>query len=150
MGYPTAAEEISIIRARKTDNPLAGVRSVLSANTLRDIRSMMTDVRIDDALYTYIVTLVTATRRHPSLALGASPRASVALVHLSQAYAFLHGRDYVIPDDIAALFRPAIAHRLALRQEAKLTHQTATEILGEILRTTEVPYKGKREAAARN
>ena len=150
MGYPTAAEEISIIRARKTDNPLAGVRSVLSADTLRDIRSMMTDVRIDDALYTYIVTLVTATRRHPSLALGASPRASVALVHLSQAYAFLHGRDYVIPDDIAALFRPAIAHRLALRQEAKLTHQTATEILGEILRTTEVPYKGKRDAAARN
>ena len=150
MGYPTATEEISIIRARKTDNPLAGVRSVLSADTLRDIRSMMTDVRIDDALYTYIVTLVTATRRHPSLALGASPRASVALVHLSQAYAFLHGRDYVIPDDIAALFRPAIAHRLALRQEAKLTHQTATEILGEILRTTEVPYKGKRDAAARN
>lgn len=73
MGYPTAAEEISIIRARKTDNPLAGVRSVLSAAALRDIRDMMADVRIDDALYTYIVTLVTATRRHPSLALGASP-----------------------------------------------------------------------------
>ena len=151
MGYPTATEEISIIRARSHSERAADVRRrVLSADTLRDIRSMMTDVRIDDALYTYIVTLVTATRRHPSLALGASPRASVALVHLSQAYAFLHGRDYVIPDDIAALFRPAIAHRLALRQEAKLTHQTATEILGEILRTTEVPYKGKRDAAARN
>ena len=109
---------------------------------------MVADIHVDDALYAYIITLVTATRRHPSLALGASPRASVALVHLSQAYAFLHGRDYVIPDDIAALFRPAIAHRLSLRQEAKLSHQTTVEILTEILRSTEVPYKGKRNAAS--
>ena len=91
-----------------------------------------------------IVTLITATRKHPALALGASPRASVALVHLAQAYAFLRGRDYVLPDDIAGLFRAAIAHRLMLRQEAKLAHQTTQDVLTEILRTTEVPYKGKR------
>ena len=101
-----------------------------------------------DELYTYIVTLITATRRHPALALGASPRASVAMVHLSQAYAFLRGRDYVLPDDIAALFRAAIAHRLMLRQEAKLAHQTTVDVLTEILRTTDVPYKGKRGAKA--
>lgn len=148
MGYPAPTEEVAIIKARKADNPLKKVNSVLSLEELREIREKMNDIHIDDELYTYIVTLITATRRHPSLALGASPRASVALVHLAQAYAFLHGRDYVIPDDIAALFRPSIAHRLMLRQEAKLAHQTTLDVLGDILRATEVPYKGKRNAQA--
>ena len=148
MGYPNAAEEINIIKSRKGENPLATVKAVLTLDELRGIRELVKTVHIDDELYTYIVTLITATRKHPALALGASPRASVAMVHLAQAYAFLHGRDYVQPDDIAALFRATIAHRLMLRQEAKLAHQTTLDVLGEILRTTEVPYKGKRAAKA--
>ncbi len=144
MGYPIASEEIEIIKARKGDNPLKHVNAVLSMEELREIRRLVSAIHIDDELYAYIVTLITATRKHPSLSLGASPRASVALVHLAQAYAFLRGRDYVLPDDIAGLLRPAIAHRLMLRQEAKLAHQTPQDILTEILRTTEVPYKGKR------
>ena len=148
MGYPNAAEEINIIKARKGENPLATVKAVLTLDELRHVRELVKTVHIDDELYTYIVTLITATRKHPALALGASPRASVAMVHLAQAYAFLHGRDYVQPDDIAALFRAAIAHRLMLRQEAKLAHQTTMDVLSEILRTTEVPYKGKRGVKA--
>ena len=144
MGYPSPAEEMNIIKARKEDNPIKNVSAVLTRDELRAIRRMVTTVHMDDELYKYIVTLITATRKHPALALGASPRASVALVHLAQAYAFLRGRDYVLPDDIAALFRAAIAHRLMLRQEAKLAHQTTQDVLSEILRTTEVPYKGKR------
>lgn len=144
MGYPSPAEEMNIIKARKEDNPIKNVSAVLTRDELRAIRKMVTTVHMDDELYKYIVTLITATRKHPALALGASPRASVALVHLAQAYAFLRGRDYVLPDDIAALFRAAIAHRLMLRQEAKLAHQTTQDVLSEILRTTEVPYKGKR------
>ncbi len=144
MGYPSPSEELSIIKARKDDNPLVHVEAVLSRDELRKIRELVSTVHMDDELYAYIVTLITATRKHPALSLGASPRASVALVHLAQAYAFLRGRDYVLPDDIAALFRVAIAHRLILRQEAKLAHQTAQDVLTEILRTTEVPYKGKR------
>ncbi|MBQ7315598.1 MAG: MoxR family ATPase [Clostridia bacterium] len=148
MGYPNAQEEINIIKARRGENPLAAVNSVLTLDELRHIRELVKTVHIDDELYAYIVTLITATRRHPALALGASPRASVAMVHLAQAYAFLRGRDYVQPDDIAALFRAAIAHRLMLRQEAKLAHQSTMDVLSEILRTTEVPYKGKRNAKA--
>ena len=144
MGYPAPSEEINIIKARKGENPLKNVKAVLTRDELRAIRELVTTVHIDDELYQYIVTLITATRKHPALALGASPRASVALVHLAQAYAFLRGRDYVLPDDIAGLFRAAIAHRLMLRQEAKLAHQTTQDVLTEILRTTEVPYKGKR------
>ena len=144
MGYPAPSEEINIIKARKGENPLKKVKPVLTRDELREVREMVAKVKIDDELYAYIVTLITATRKHPALALGASPRASVALVHLAQAYAFLRGRDYVLPDDIAGLFRAAIAHRLMLRQEAKLAHQTTQDVLTEILRTTEVPYKGKR------
>ncbi len=144
MGYPAPAEEVNIIKARKGENPIKHVKSVLTREELLEIREMVSKIHIDDELYTYIITLITATRRHPALSLGASPRASVALVHLAQAYAFLRGRDYVLPDDIAALFRAAIAHRLMLRQEAKLAHQTTQDVLTEILRTTEVPYKGKR------
>lgn len=145
MGYPNPVEEVNIIKARRGENPLDSVKAVLSMEELREIRGLVKNIHIDDELYTYIVTLITATRRHSALSLGASPRASVALVHLSQAYAFLRGRDYVLPDDIAALFRNAIAHRLTLSQEARLSHQSANDILGEILRSTEVPYKGKRK-----
>ena len=144
MGYPSPEEEINILMARRGYNPLDSVANVISADELREIRGAVSGVRIDDALYGYIVSLIGATRKHPSLALGASPRASVALMRLSQAYAFIRGRGYVLPDDISAIFRPAVSHRLMLKQDARLRGAGAEEILGDILRATEVPYKGKR------
>jgi len=144
MGYPSSDEEIDIIKARRGVNPLDNVREVIGIEEIREIRRHIPDIHIDDELYGYIVALITSTRKRPQLALGASPRASVVLMHLAQAYAFIRGRDYVLPDDIGALFRPAIGHRLILRQEAKLSNQSADSILSEILRSTDVPYKGKR------
>lgn len=148
MGYPSAEEEISILRARDGVNPLDNVQTVTDIDTIRKMRAEATSVHLDEAIYRYIVTLVTATRTHESLALGASPRASVALMRLSQAYAYIRGRDYVLPDDVAALFRPAVAHRLVLRQEARLNRVSADDLLGEILRATPVPYRGERAPKA--
>ncbi|MBO4792079.1 MAG: MoxR family ATPase [Clostridia bacterium] len=139
MGYPSPEEELNIIMSRRGANPIDSVENVISADDLRAIRDGVADLRIDPELYRYIVNLIGATRKHSQLALGASPRASVALMHLSQAYAFIRGRNYVLPEDIAAVFRPAIGHRLMLRQDAKLKGITSEEILGEILRATEVP-----------
>ncbi len=144
MGYPAAEEEISIIKSRRGINPLETVEKIIDIENIRAMRKYVSDIHIDDELYGYIVALTTATRKHSQLALGASPRSSVALMHLSQAYAFIRGRDYVLPDDIGSLYRAAIGHRLILRQEAKLSNQSADNILGEILRATTVPYKGKR------
>ncbi|MBR6708921.1 MAG: MoxR family ATPase [Clostridia bacterium] len=144
MGYPTAEEEMDILRSRAGANPLADVRAVTDIETIRAMRAETATVHVDEEVYRYIVTLVTATRRHPSLALGASPRASVALMRLAQAYAYIRERDYVLPDDIAAIFRPAVAHRLILRQEAKLNRVSAEDLLSEILRNTAVPYRGHR------
>lgn len=144
MGYPTEEEEISILRARDGGSPLACVQAVTNLTIIRAMRDRAAAVHLDDEIYRYIVALVTATRSHAALSLGASPRASVALMRLSQAYAFIRGRSYVLPDDVAALFRPAVSHRLMLKQEARLNHVSADNLLGEILRSTPVPYRGAR------
>lgn len=144
MGYPSQEDELNILRARRGENPIDRVSAVISADDVRELRRAAASVEVDEELYRYIVQLIAATRKHPSLALGASPRASVALMRLSQAYALIRGRAYVLPEDIGAIFRSAIAHRLMLRQDAKLRGVRADDVLGEILRTVTVPYKGKR------
>ncbi|MBE6560659.1 MAG: MoxR family ATPase, partial [Ruminococcaceae bacterium] len=144
MGYPTEAEEISILSGRRGKNPLESVRPVTDVDTIREIRAVVAQVKIDEAVCRYIVNLVQATRNNRSLSLGASPRASIMLMKLSQAYAFLRGRDYVIPDDAAFMYAPAVAHRLLLSQEARLNRASAKDILSEILRSAPVPYKGAR------
>ena len=144
MGYPNPKEEVEIIRARKGKKPLQEAKEVITREELVALRKYVSELRIDDTIFEYIVALVTATRKHPALSLGASPRASVALMNLAQAYALIHSRDYVIPDDVASVFRAAIAHRLILRQEAKLNGLTIADVLTEILRTVPVPFKGAR------
>ena len=142
MGYPSQNEEIGILRARRGENPMDKLTSVVTAEELRAARAAVTQVRVDESLYTYIVSLVAATRQHKALSLGASPRASVALMHLAQAYAYLRGRDYVTPDDIASLYIPAVAHRVQLTQESKLSLLSLRDVLTEIMRSTDVPYLG--------
>lgn len=139
MGYPSAEEEVGIIRDRRDPASLPSPSPMLSGEDIRRLRGRMSEVRIDDALYAYIVSLVTATRHHPALALGASPRASVALVRLSMAFAFLQGRDHVRPEDISALFIPAVAHRLVLQSGS---HTTSREVLADILHNTPLPWRG--------
>jgi len=144
MGYPTETEEIDILTGRRGANPMDSVRAVTDTETIRAIRAEVSQIRVDEAVCRYIVTLVQATRKNRSLALGASPRASIMLMKLAQAYAFLRGRDYVIPDDAAFVFTPAVAHRLLLSQDARLNRVSEKDILAEILRTVLVPYKTER------
>lgn len=144
MGYPTLEEEVKIISTRRDKNPFDAIRPVTDVNTIRFIRSCVSSVNIDEEIYKYIVTLIQVTRTHPSLSLGASPRASVALMHLSQAYAFIRKRDYVLPEDVATVYKSAISHRLLLKQEAKLNRISTTDIIAELLRSTPAPFKSKR------
>ncbi|MBE6660088.1 MAG: MoxR family ATPase [Ruminococcaceae bacterium] len=142
MGYPNEQEEIGILRARRGENPMDALCAVVSADELKQAREEVRKVRVDEALFGYIVSLIGATRTNKAFSLGASPRASVALMHLAQAYAYLRGRDYVIPDDIAALYAPTVSHRVMLTQESKLAGSSVSDILREILRATDVPYLG--------
>lgn len=144
MGYPTEDEEVNIISNRRVVNPLEKVNAVTDVDTIREIRAAIREVALEEEICRYIVRLIHATRKSKKLSLGASPRASLLLMKLAQSYAFLRGRDYVLPEDIAFVFAPGIAHRIVLSQEARLSRETQTEILAEILRSTEAPIRTKR------
>ena len=144
MGYPSIDEEVDIISARKTVNPADKIVSVSSLEYITAIRKLTQLVNVSDELYKYIVLLTSVTRRNENLALGASPRASLALMRMSQAYAFTHHRNYVVPEDICSVYKQVIAHRIILKQEAKLNRITADNVLSEIMRKTEIPFKSKR------
>ena len=103
-------------------------------------------IYLADAVYAYIVSLVTATRNHPLVRQGGSPRASLALMRLSQAAAFLAGRDYVIPEDVEGILYDAVAHRLILDTQAKMQGRSTRDILGDILSGVEIPGTGMRRA----
>lgn len=144
MGYPTPDEEMRIVEERTAADPLDAVSPVAGAKLISFLRALTTDVRIDRSLYKYLVLLVSATREHRSVSLGASPRASLALKRLSQAYAIMHGRNYVVPEDISDIFRAAIGHRIILKQEAQLGGVTCAAVLEDVLKSVPVPFKGER------
>ena len=145
MGYPSEAQETQILTCRKGVNPLDSVNAVTTVEDITLMRNTVSSLEIDEAVCKYIVSLVSATRKNESVSLGASPRASLALMRMSQAWAFMQGREYVIPEDVKAVFKQVIAHRIVLTQEAKLSHTTVDSILTSILLRTEVPFRGSRE-----
>jgi len=144
MGYPNLDDEVDIINSRRVSNPLNAVNPVLDIETVRELKKTCANVRVDEEICKYIVLLVSGTRRSKDLALGASPRASLMLMRMSQAYAFMHHRNYVLPEDVASIYYATISHRLILTQEAKLNQVTADSVLLQLLRNTEMPYKGTR------
>jgi MoxR-like ATPase len=144
MGYPAPEDERRILTHLRREHPITSLAPVDFndeagqdglARLLR-LQRLVWEVHIDDSLQDYIVRLVVATRQHPGLALGASPRASLALFKTSQALAALRGRDHVIPDDIQFLAPATLTHRLIVRPEAQLRGNTATRIVQEIIENT--------------
>lgn len=112
IGYPSPADELELLRRRQYGQAMDPVRQVLSKNDLERLRRLVDNIHISDEVLQYIVRLVNATRSHPQLAQGASPRATLAVAAASRATAFLRGRDYVIPEDVQCIWRDVIAHRL--------------------------------------
>jgi MoxR-like ATPase len=133
MGYPAPLEEIVILDEQKRVHPLEDISEVAGVEELREMQLGVREIYVDPAVSDYIVRLVNATRTHPDVYLGASPRGSLALYRAGQAYAALHGRDYVIPDDIKALAVPAIAHRLIIKTAATVRDVDSAVIVRELL-----------------
>ncbi len=137
LGYPSYEQERRIMAM--TEEEKAEVPSVANGVDILAVRQAAARVRVDDSLRNYIADLVTATRSHGSVALGVSPRGSIALYRLSRARALYEGRDYVLPDDVKFLAPVVLAHRLILRPEAKLDGLMARTVIGEILEATPIP-----------
>jgi MoxR-like ATPase len=139
LGYPDEHDERAIARRyRASVEPLEAIDPVLDPASLPDLRDAARTVTVSDEVESYIVRLVRATRDHPDLQLGASPRASVALYRAAQASAFLAGRDFVLPDDVAALVRPVLTHRLMLDVDRELRGATPAGALAEIVERVSV------------
>ena len=139
MGYPDFGGEVSILKAKRTDNPLEYVRPVADASVINELQEYITNVYVDDRIYEYIVSISAATRNHPMLKLGVSPRGTLALMQILKGIAVAMGRDYVIPEDISYICNDVFEHRIILNSKAKLSDTTSSDIITEILRTVPVP-----------
>lgn len=139
LGYPAQEDERQIIKNQRLSHPIETLAPVVEGQELLTFSQQVTQVHVDESLEGYILALVQATRIHPDLALGASPRGSLALYKTSQALAALHKRDYVIPDDIKKLVFLTLAHRLILKPESQLRGRTSLSVLAEILERTNLP-----------
>jgi len=138
LGYPETDDEIQILRNLRKQHPIETIGQVADGDEMRDLQDVVTDVHVEESLERYILDIIQATRNHPDLTLGGSPRGSLALYKTSQALAAVNGRDYVIPDDIKKLAPLALAHRLIVKPESELRGRTAEGILSEILEKTDL------------
>jgi len=139
IGYPTSAEEVSIIENQQIIHPIEKIKSVVEVADILMIQETAKKIHVSDLVKQYIVSLVEATRHHPSIYLGSSPRGSLALFRTAQARALLNGRDYVLPDDVKALAEPALAHRSLISSAGQSQGKDSRTFITEILATTPVP-----------
>ena len=133
IGYPSLENQMRIINAQRYSNPLSDVRPVTNAQNLLEVQNYLTSVRVADSVLSYAIRLCEATRVHPLVELGISPRGVSALVKMARAGAVLHERNYVVPEDVQSVFFDVCAHRLILRPQAQVDGITARDILAEIL-----------------
>ncbi len=141
LGYPTVEEEAEIVRDRLDINPVNEVNNVMTAEQLAECIDEVGRVDFADSLCRYVAELADATRRHPAVELGVSPRASLAVMRASRAFAYINGRDYVTPEDIVRLLMPVFAHRLILRQETRLSRRDAHSVLEDVVSSIAPPVK---------
>ncbi|HLF74876.1 MAG TPA: MoxR family ATPase [Anaerolineales bacterium] len=142
IGYPSRMDERRILVNLWREHPITKIGKVVDGQELASLQKRVWDVNVDVTLQDYIVALAEATRDHPDLSLGVSPRGSLALLKSAQALAAIRGRDYVIPDDIKTLVPLTLAHRLILRPEAELRGRTALIILEDVLEKTPLDLGG--------
>ncbi len=142
LGYPSEDEEGAILSRFQQGNPLDSLTSVVEAAELLELQKLCRQVYIEDSVRNYVIAITRATRNHPGVELGASPRASLSLYLASQALAAIRGRNYVIPDDVKYLAVPTLAHRLIAKTEARLRGRSLETIVREIVSTVPVPVEG--------
>ena len=140
MGYPTIEQEISILAGRQKINPIDSVIPVCSRDDIAAAAEEVKDVNIEQSVFQYIAQISAGTRNHAAVQLGASPRASLALMRASQSYAYLNGRAYVVPEDVLRMSPYVLTHRIRLTQEAKIKHVDIMDVLRDVIRSVKPPF----------
>jgi MoxR-like ATPase len=139
LGYPQAGEEVYILSRFLDDNPLDTLEPVVDSSDIINMQNEVKQVYIDKTLKNYVVEIVNLTRRNDYIALGSSPRGSLAVCRAAQAWAYYCGRDFVLPEDIKKMLIPTLSHRILLKQEAKLKKMSSVDILSSIIDKVFIP-----------
>ncbi|MEK4244864.1 MoxR family ATPase [Psychrobacillus sp. FSL K6-2684] len=142
IGYPTMKEENDILKQFGKSPGEVKTKQVVTLQQIEEWSKQVNNIKVHDDIYTYIVQIVQSSRKHPYIELGLSSRASLAMLQAAKAYAFLNGREYVIPDDIKNIIDPVCLHRLRLSSQGMLIHDLQ-EIMSELIREIEVPVEAK-------
>jgi MoxR-like ATPase len=144
LGYPDEEEEGTILRRFQEENPLDNLKSVTEAVELLNLQKLCHNIFVEDSVRNYIVAIIRATRVHPDIKLGASPRASLGLHQASQTLAAIRGRNFVIPDDVKCLAVPTLSHRLTAKTEARLRGHSLEDVIKDILSRVPVPVEERK------
>ena len=139
MEYPDFKSQVNILKDRHQSNPLDSVERVVNRKTLMEIINVVGQVHTADSIFEYVTALTEATRKHPMISLGVSPRGALALCRMARAKAYLSGRDYVIPEDVEAIVPDVYGHRLILNSKARFNEASTNDILAEILKQVPMP-----------
>jgi MoxR-like ATPase len=140
VGYPSSQDELEILRSRRQRRrDEFNLRAVTNAAELLEIRQAVEEVHLDADIEQYIVNLTSQTRQHRKVVVGASPRATLALLKLTRAWAAMHGRKYVLPDDVKLFAKPVLIHRLILEPDLWTERQAADGVISDVLRGVPVP-----------
>lgn len=147
LGYPDYADEDAMMQMQQLAHPIEALQQAVEGNDLPRLQRQVRQVHVEESVRRYILNLVHATRNHSALALGASPRGSLALFHTAQAQAALDGRDFVIPDDVKRVAVACLAHRMVIEPESALSGETTAEVLQELLKQIEVPLSQTKKTS---
>jgi len=142
LGYLEKEQEMQLLKRLQKTHPIESLEPVCEPDELSRMKEFVKEVYVDDSVMDYAVRIVARTRSHPDVALGASPRGTIALVHLSRALAAMSERNFVLPDDVKSMVLDVLAHRLILKPEARLMRKSKKEIVEEILNSEEAPIRG--------
>ena len=141
LGYPTDEEENAILLRFERDDPLDNLQAVVDADAILAMQHIVRTVRVESSVRDYVIAVVRATRAHTSVQLGASPRGSLYLYHAAQAFAALHGREFVLPDDVKYLTPFVLTHRLIISAQTRLRGRDAEQIVKEVVEAVPVPVE---------
>ena len=143
IGYPTRADQVDILKAKRYENPLESIQAKVSSDDLLDIQNYLGNIQVADSVLDYIVRLCEATREEELVELGVSPRGVIALTRMARACALIRERDFVVPEDVREVFHAVCAHRLVLKPQARIESVTADDILDTVLAAVPAPSMGQ-------
>lgn len=142
MGYPDISSEIMMLKSKQNQNPMDFVEGVIDASILQSMQKECEEVFVHDTIYQYIADVIVATRYNKSLELGTSPRGTIALTQMAKACAYVRGRDYATPQDVQAVYKEVVCHRMVLNTKARIEQITEEQVAEEILCTVQAPKIG--------